>query len=397
MGTRDVLVASVAATVGAAVVFGLGIGLKEANSSSSENSSGTCIDGTNGTDGAQGSAGPSGAPGTNGTNGEDGAQGSAGPSGAPGDNGTNGTNGTNGVDGVCNASTLASISGNVVPAVDNFYTLGLPDYRWKSLQLGPGTIYIEDTTTGAQAGIAVDDGSLLVDGADSLRIGNIRLTSTGLESIISNQDISIGNRGDLGFLVPSRGIKFPDGTTQTTATLQGPTGPQGVTGATGPQGPAGPMPSFAYGSFYDTTTQTLSSANTAQAMSMNQSTNGVGGVIAQGVSVVSGSRITFAAAGVYNIQFSAQMDKTDAGSDDASIWLRQNGADVAWSNTNITLDATKRSVAAWNFMISVNAGDYVQLMWSTPDVNMRILAGAAGTNPTRPAIPSLILTVQQVK
>ena len=394
MGTKDVFVASVAAAVGAAVVFGLGIGLKEVNSSSSDNTSGTCIDGTNGTDGAQGSAGPSGAPGANGTNGAEGAQGSVGPSGAPG---TNGTNGTNGVDGVCNASTLASISGNVVPAVDNYYTLGLPDYRWKSLQLGPGTIYIQDLSTGAQAGIAVDNGSLLIDGTDSLRIGNIRLTSTGLESIVSGQDISIGNRGDLGFLVPSRGIKFPDGTTQTTATLQGPTGPQGPTGATGPQGPVGPLPSFAYGSFYDTSTQTLSAANAVQAMSLNQSTNGVGGVIAQGVSVVSGSRITFATAGVYNIQFSAQMDKTDAGSDDASIWLRQNGADVAWSNTNITLDATKRSVAAWNFMISVNAGDYVQLMWSTPDVNMRILAGAAGTNPTRPAIPSLILTVQQVK
>ena len=394
MGTKDVFVASVAAAVGAAVVFGLGIGLKEVNSSSSDITSGTCIDGTNGTDGAQGSAGPSGAPGANGTNGAEGAQGSVGPSGAPG---TNGTNGTNGVDGVCNASTLASISGNVVPAVDNFYTLGLPDYRWKSLQLGPGTIYIQDLSTGDQAGIAVDNGSLLVDGTDSLRIGNIRLTSTGLESIVSGQDISIGNRGDLGFLVPSRGIKFPDGTTQTTATLQGPTGPQGPTGATGPQGPVGPLPSFAYGSFYDTSTQTLSAANAVQAMSLNQSTNGVGGVIAQGVSVVSGSRITFATAGVYNIQFSAQMDKTDAGSDDASIWLRQNGADVAWSNTNITLDATKRSVAAWNFMISVNAGDYVQLMWSTPDVNMRILAGAAGTNPTRPAIPSLILTVQQVK
>ena len=394
MGTKDVFVASVAAAVGAAVVFGLGIGLKEVNSSSSDNTSGTCIDGTNGTDGAQGSAGPSGAPGANGTNGAEGAQGSVGPSGAPG---TNGTNGTNGVDGVCNASTLASISGNVVPAVDNYYTLGLPDYRWKSLQLGPGTIYIQDLSTGAQAGIAVDNGSLLIDGTDSLRIGNIRLTSTGLESIVSGQDISIGNRGDLGFLAPSRGIKFPDGTTQTTATLQGPTGPQGPTGATGPQGPVGPLPSFAYGSFYDTSTQTLSAANAVQAMSLNQSTNGVGGVIAQGVSVVSGSRITFATAGVYNIQFSAQMDKTDAGSDDASIWLRQNGADVAWSNTNITLDATKRSVAAWNFMISVNAGDYVQLMWSTPDVNMRILAGAAGTNPTRPAIPSLILTVQQVK
>jgi hypothetical protein len=141
---------------------------------------------------------------------------------------------------VCDASTLASIAGNVVPAVDNYYTLGLPDKRWKSLQLGPGTIYIQDTSTGAQAGIAVNNGSLLIDGADSLRIGNVRLTSTGLESVVSGQDISIGNRGDLGFLVPSRGIKFPDGTTQTSAQLQGPAGPQGAQGVQGVQGPVGP-------------------------------------------------------------------------------------------------------------------------------------------------------------
>jgi hypothetical protein len=157
------------------------------------------------------------------------------------------------------------------------------------------------------------------------------------------------------------------------------------------------MPTFSYGAFYDTSTQVLPSANAIQAMTLNQSTNGVGGVIASGVSVVSGSQITFANSGVYNIQFSAQMDKTDAGTDDASIWLRQNGADVPWSNTKVTLDATRRSVAAWNFMVSVNAGDNVQLMWSTPDVNMRILAAPTQTNPIRPAIPSLIVTVQQVQ
>ena len=263
---------------------------------------------------------------------------------------------------------------------------------------------MEDTTTGAQAGIAVDGGSLLVDGADSLRIGNIRLTSTGLESIVSGQDISIGNRGDLGFLVPSRGIKFPDGTTQTTATLQGPTGPQGATGATGPQGPVGPMPTFAYGSFYDTTDQLPSVINTAYAMSFNQHTPGVNGVVANGVSVLddgSGkfTKLVFAHPGTYNVAFSAQLEKSNSGVDYASIWLSQNGSNVPWTDTEVGVDGTTRlSVAAWNFFVTTTtANEFVQLMWSSGDTHLGILAQDPVTGPARPGIPSVILTVNQVK
>jgi hypothetical protein len=133
---------------------------------------------------------------------------------------------------------LALIDGNLVPSLDNTYSLGSSELRWKDLQLGPGTLYIEDQVTGAQVGVTVIDGALLLDGADSLRIGNIRLTPTGLESIASDEDIAIGNVGDTGYVLMARGLKFPDGTIQTTATLRGPAGPQG------PQGPEGPPGSF---------------------------------------------------------------------------------------------------------------------------------------------------------
>jgi hypothetical protein len=133
---------------------------------------------------------------------------------------------------------LALIDGNLVPSQDNTYSLGSSELRWKDLQLGPGTLYIEDQVTGAQVGVTVIDGALLLDGADSLRIGNIRLTPTGLESIASDEDIAIGNVGDTGYVLMARGLKFPDGTIQTTAALRGPAGPQG------PQGPEGPPGSF---------------------------------------------------------------------------------------------------------------------------------------------------------
>jgi hypothetical protein len=94
----------------------------------------------------------------------------------------------------------------------------------------------------------VNAGSLLLDGADSLRIGNVQFTATGIKSVIPDQDLTIGVTGDQGYLSLARALKFPDGTTQSTAMLngltgpqgaQGPQGPQGATGATGPQGATG--------------------------------------------------------------------------------------------------------------------------------------------------------------
>lgn len=183
--------------------------------------------------------------------------------------------------------------------------------------------------------------------------------------------------------------------------LRGEQGAQGVQGVAGPAGDVGPAAepwTPAVGSFYDTTTQVLNAANSAQPMTLNQVTDGTGGVIARGVSVVAPGRITVSEAGVYNIQFSAQLDKTDAGTDLVDIWLALNGQNnpVPWTNTSVAVSTTLKSVAAWNFVIEMQANDFVQIMWSSPDVNMRLFSQPAATNPTRPGIPSVIVTVTQV-
>jgi len=53
-------------------------------------------------------------------------------------------------------------------------------------------------------------------------------------------------------------------------------------------------------------------------------------------------------------------------------------------------------VAAWNWIVEGLANDYFQIMWSSPDTDMRIYAEGPQSNPTRPGIPSVILTVSQV-
>jgi hypothetical protein len=320
---------------------------------------------------------------------------------------------------------LYSLPGDLIPAKDNLFTLGSAERRWKGLQLGPGTLYIEDITTGLQAGISVNGGSLLVDGADSLRIGNLRLTKTGIESIISGQDITIGNLNDRGLLSVANGIRFPDGTVQSSAILQGikgdtgpagpqgvpgPAGPQGVPGPAGPQGlagtagssggsgPAGPQGiqgipgtmSAYYGNFYSTAIQTnLVSANS---FTFNSPADGVG------VTIVDNSKITVANAGTYNLQFSAQIEKSDSGDDEIEIWLSKQGSDISWSNTRILMSGNKaKYVAAWNFVITMAANEYLELKWYSADSAVRIYAEVAPTSPSRPAIPSIIATLTQVK
>jgi hypothetical protein len=174
-----------------------------------------------------------------------------GPSGEKGDTGPVGETGPAGA---CQAPmNLAALAANLVPAKDNAYSLGTPKLRWKDVQVGPGTIYLEDKETGLQVGLTVSAGTLLLDKVENLRLGNIRITKDGIESLIPGQDIRIGNITDRGYLSVANGIKFPDGTIFTTKPSDGvngsngatgsvgATGPSGARGATGPAGPTGPQ------------------------------------------------------------------------------------------------------------------------------------------------------------
>ena len=159
--------------------------------------------------------------------------------------------------------------------------------------------------------------------------------------------------------------------------------------ASGPAGPGGNRGNC--GIFYDTTNQASLGADLVNTVSYNTTEKSIG------VSIVNGTRITFAQTGTYNIQFSLQLSKTDAGTDLVDVWLAKNGANVADTNTMIEVrDNNGKNVAAWNFMFDAVAGDYYELKWSSPDHEMSILYRAAQTTPTRPATPSVIMTVQQV-
>jgi hypothetical protein len=146
-----------------------------------------------------------------------------------------------------------------------------------------------------------------------------------------------------------------------------------------------------YGSFLHTASILLSVTNASYSASFNTTD------FAYGVSI-SGSnqdKIKVANSGVYNIQFSAQFDKTNSSNATVYVWLRKNGTDVPISNTGLTLGggANDSAVAAWNFFVSASANDYYQLMFAATGNNTRVLYTIP---PFGPDVPSLILTVNRV-
>jgi hypothetical protein len=144
---------------------------------------------------------------------------------------------------------------------------------------------------------------------------------------------------------------------------------------------------FPYGAFHDTTTQSAAATGTAYTVTFNSTG------LSNGVAIGSPtSKITVTNAGIYNFQFSLQLDKASGSAGHAYIWARINGVDVAYSASEMAVQGTvAENIAAWNFVLSMQAGDYFELMWSVDDTNVQIKAVAAAA--PVPAIPSAILTV----
>ena len=143
----------------------------------------------------------------------------------------------------------------------------------------------------------------------------------------------------------------------------------------------------AYGTFYDTTTQTAAAINTAYGMTFNTTDLSIGVYVGSPT-----SRIYVDRTSIYNIQFSAQLDNTSGGDHSVYIWLSINGTNVANSASQIQVRGNNGyTLAAWNFVQLLKEGDYFELKWSVSDTSVRILAQAASA--PVPAIPSILLTV----
>ena len=152
---------------------------------------------------------------------------------------------------------------------------------------------------------------------------------------------------------------------------------------------------FNHGAWQDLTTQTGSdTAGTAFTFNTVD--------VADGVTLVSGSRLTVPIAGVYNFQWSGQFQNVENFIEDVTVWLRINGTDVPGSAGIISLPARKsatifsRLIIGWNYFLTLTAGQYVEIIWLPSVATITLPSFPASVSPAHPSTASVIVTVNQV-
>lgn len=155
---------------------------------------------------------------------------------------------------------------------------------------------------------------------------------------------------------------------------------------------------FNYGQWASLETQT-GSANTAYAMKLETQTDGVSGFYVGNNASGFPTRIYTQHTGLYNLQFSAQLHTTLNQACDFSVWFAMTGSNMDNSNTDFSIEKVSGGgfqVAALNFLTPITSGSYVELYWSKTTANGQLQYKGTQVSPTRPATPSVIVTVTQV-
>jgi hypothetical protein len=148
-----------------------------------------------------------------------------------------------------------------------------------------------------------------------------------------------------------------------------------------------------YGAFQSLVDQTIATANTAYAMTMNTTD------YSNGVTLSNSSRLNVTNSGIYNFQWSGQFENTDSQDHDVRVWIKVNGTNLTGSTGFFAIPSKHGSVnghglVGWNYYLSLNANDYIELWWETDSTNVSIQNYAAGTN--YPSTASLIATMNFV-
>lgn len=147
-----------------------------------------------------------------------------------------------------------------------------------------------------------------------------------------------------------------------------------------------------HGTFSSVNTQNVTAANTAT-LAYYDSTEDASGIYVDGDQ----TKIYVPETGDYFLEFSALFSKTTSSSSDVDMWILKNGVAVPRSNTRSTLSGNPAdTVMSVSFILDMQAGDYMQLAFSSADSHMSLKAYTGLTGPTRPDIPSIILTLHLI-
>jgi hypothetical protein len=127
-------------------------------------------------------------------------------------------------------------------------------------------------------------------------------------------------------------------------------------------------------------------------------------VISQGVEVRNNSEIWFDRTGQYLVTFSLQFTNRGNAAQLIEVWAKDDGGNYPLSNTRFDIPARK-STSDWSHVLAAVSGiftvdnpdaDWLSIAWWSDGADVFLEHYPTGTSPTRPEIPSVILTVNFV-
>jgi len=157
----------------------------------------------------------------------------------------------------------------------------------------------------------------------------------------------------------------------------------------------GVLLSFPYGAFHDTTTFTATSTTVSYVIPLGNID------YASHITVQSGTQAKVEYAGIYNLQFSAQVSNPHAAIANVSIWYKKNGVNLTDSAGTVGVPAKHGAfdglqVIGWNQVVQLAAGDYIELWWHSDTTNVQVITFPATTGPLVPQSPGIIFTMTYV-
>jgi len=140
--------------------------------------------------------------------------------------------------------------------------------------------------------------------------------------------------------------------------------------------------------YFSTADQPVAVVDTPQVVTFNQT------YLESGFSIngASNSQITATYGGVYNFQFTTQIVSASASSKTVFIWIARNGTDLGYTAKDFVLQGSSDvNEATWNFNLDLDAGEYVEIKWSSDDIDAALNSEAA-TSP-HPGVASAVVTI----
>lgn len=123
--------------------------------------------------------------------------------------------------------------------------------------------------------------------------------------------------------------------------------------------------------------------------------------VSNGIRVVDNSKIYVPCGGQYLVTFTLQVSNRSNAVQEFEVWAKDTGANFSDSRTRFDIAARKDS-STWAHIVPAITGiftvtdpsvNYLEIAWWASSTDVFLEYYAADTTPTRPSIPSVILTI----